>query len=172
MANYSIHSAARHGDYGIANLRAVRDGPAPMWRDLHPKPEPADEAEAKRLTDGASYIASRGHEQLPELKRWIEAASGADWMRRVQVHGAVANNHGRVVQMLLDEVGVDADCRDKDGWCPLHYSAIWGRPGIAVLLLSRGADHTARSQLDDNTPFDISRIRLGKVRQRASERAN
>ena len=44
-----------------------------------------NEAEAKRLTDGASYIASRGHEQLPELKRWIEAASGADWMRRVHL---------------------------------------------------------------------------------------
>ena len=36
--------------------------------------------------------------------------------------------------------GIDVCAVDeKTGYAPLHMAAVWGRPGIIVLLLSRGA---------------------------------
>ena len=49
-----------------------------------------------------------------------------------------------VVELLLDE-GADYDIsRDRYGFTPLYEAAVWGHPNIVDLLLSRGADASAR----------------------------
>ena len=102
---------------------------------------PTTAAEALILSDAASYIASKGNEQLALLKEWIEIGRGEAWTRDIKVHGAAVNGHTNVVKYLLDEVeGIDVCAVDeKTGYAPLHMAAVWGRPGIIVLLLSRGA---------------------------------
>ena len=134
------------------------------WRELDPSCSDPNAETEESLVAGFSYIASRGKEQLSELKRWIQQAGDAAWLRRALVHGATANNHNEVVQLLLDEVGCDVNRRDKDGWAPLHYASIWGRPGLAVLLLSRGAEFDRRSTIGDDTAFDIARARFAKLK--------
>jgi len=83
------------------------------------------------------------------------------------VHGAVANNWVEPIKLCLTHPDVLSDVNgvDKDGLTPLHYAAIWGRPNLAVLLLSLGGDPTLQDLRSGNTPFDTARQRLAKLLQ-------
>uniref|UniRef100_A0A7S2SRH5 Uncharacterized protein n=1 Tax=Rhizochromulina marina TaxID=1034831 RepID=A0A7S2SRH5_9STRA len=149
----------------LASLEDEPPAPVPEWRELHPETPPRSPEEAQRLIDGASYIASRGLESFNQLKTWIHLAEGQPWIKHIQVQGAVANNHSVVVKYLLDEVGVDINCLDsRNGCTPLHYACIWGRPGLAVLLLSRGADMSITTPKDE-TALRIAVARLEKLKR-------
>lgn len=134
---------------------------------MHPELPPETEADALRLADGASYLASRGPDGVAELKRWVAVAKGAPWLNKIQVHGAIANGWTELVQYLLEEPAVRSDANAFDantGYAPLHFAVVWGRPGIAVLLLSRGADPELRTVgKAENTAFDMARVRLGRL---------
>eukprot|EP00617_Octactis_speculum_P017357 CAMPEP_0185771688 /NCGR_PEP_ID=MMETSP1174-20130828/64667_1 /TAXON_ID=35687 /ORGANISM="Dictyocha speculum, Strain CCMP1381" /LENGTH=246 /DNA_ID=CAMNT_0028457617 /DNA_START=39 /DNA_END=776 /DNA_ORIENTATION=+ len=136
---------------------------APRWRELHPERVPETQEDADRLSDGAAYIASRGGESLPELRKWLKAGKGQPWTRNIGVHGAVANGHALVVRVLLDQGGVDVDLTDKKtGYSPLHQATVWGRPGVAVLLLSRGANRHALTR-EGETALQMADERLKKL---------
>lgn len=135
------------------------------WRELHPEIPPATDDEAERLANGASYVASLGMAEIDELRRWIRLANGHRWTLMVQPHGAIANGHVFVVKYLLDTVLVDVNGRDhKTRFTPLHFAAVWGRPGMAVLLLSRGADPHLLT-VDNETAAHIAVTRLEKLRK-------
>ena len=46
------------------------------------------------------------------------------------------------IDMASDVDGADA----SNGYRPLHMATVWGRPSMAVLLLSLGADPSLRSE--------------------------
>ncbi len=57
-------------------------------------------------------------------------------------------------ERLLDESAASINGRSPDGWTPLHLAAFFGHRKIVELLLSRGADVSARSQnAHGNTPL-------------------
>mmetsp|Transcript_82476 Transcript_82476/g.160861 ORF Transcript_82476/g.160861 Transcript_82476/m.160861 type:complete len:511 (+) Transcript_82476:40-1572(+) len=163
----TFHAAAHHDDFGVANASQRRTTPVPRWNELTPEIPPTNEEETKRLADGASYMASRGPDGIVELRRWIAVGSGQQWLRRTQVHGAVANNWVEPIKLCLTHPDVLSDVNgvDKDGLTPLHFAAIWGRPNLAVLLLSLGGDPTLQDLRSGNTPFDTARQRLAKLLQ-------
>lgn len=88
--------------------------PVPAWRELDPSVVPEDVEAADRLSDGASYIASRGPDAEALLVSWITKASGRPWIARAQVHGAVANDWPRSICLLLD-AGSSVNAIDKAG---------------------------------------------------------
>ena len=140
--------------------------PAPQMKELLPEVPPATAEDADGLRRGFDYLASRGPDGMPEVKRWLLVAHRpAPWLRQVQVHGAVANDHIEMVKFITAHPDVLADVNVVDqgtGYRPLHHATVWGRPSMAVLLMSRGADPTLRNRADA-TPFDMARQRLGRL---------
>jgi len=68
---------------------------------------------------------------------------------RTEIHG--------LVELLLDS-GADIQQRGVNGFTPLHYAAAYCDPGIVRLLLVRGADPEARTDVDDyTTPLEEAR---------------
>jgi ankyrin repeat protein len=60
------------------------------------------------------------------------------------------------VERLLEE-GAAVEVYSDDGWTPLHLAAFFGHAKIVELLLTRGADATARSlNSNANTPLHAS----------------
>jgi ankyrin repeat protein len=58
------------------------------------------------------------------------------------------------VERLLDDVPASVNSYSADGWTPLHLAAFFGHAKVTELLLSRGADPTARSRnTNGNTPL-------------------
>ncbi|XXG95604.1 hypothetical protein Hte_001872 [Hypoxylon texense] len=90
-----------------------------------------------------------------QLKEGLEPArqSEADdegWLG--SLHIAAAKGSERMVEVLLQQAGLDRDERDSDGRTPLMHAAIRGHAAVARILLARGArlgavDKDARSAL-------------------------
>jgi len=96
-------------------------------------------------------------------------AGTAAWLKRTQVHGAIANGWTDMVKFLLECPAIRADANGVDrpsGYRALHFAVVWGRPGIAVLLLSHGADPNLRAVCRGGaelTPLDMARRRQGRL---------
>eukprot|EP01111_Echinosteliopsis_oligospora_P011776 TRINITY_DN3954_c0_g1_i1.p1 TRINITY_DN3954_c0_g1~~TRINITY_DN3954_c0_g1_i1.p1 ORF type:complete len:266 (+),score=48.90 TRINITY_DN3954_c0_g1_i1:62-799(+) len=59
------------------------------------------------------------------------------------------------VKRLIEEEACDVNESDLEGFCPLHYAAIYGRVEACKLLLSHGADCTRRNNFG-KTPADLA----------------
>jgi len=59
------------------------------------------------------------------------------------------------VKRLIEEEACDVNESDLEGFCPLHYAAIYGRIEACKLLLMHGADCTRRNNFG-KTPADLA----------------
>ncbi len=59
------------------------------------------------------------------------------------------------VKRLIEEEACDVNESDLEGFCPLHYAAIYGRIEACKLLLSHGADCTRENNFG-KTPADLA----------------
>ena len=56
-----------------------------------------------------------------------------------QLHFAAARRGWtRACQVLVEEYGVDTECRDGNGWTPLHYACFHNHTDTVILLVSNG----------------------------------
>jgi hypothetical protein len=72
------------------------------------------------------------------------------------------------VKRLIEEEACDVNESDLEGFCPLHYAAIYGRIEACKLLLSHGADCTRKNNFG-KTPADLAQD--GRVQQMIKLRA-
>ena len=68
---------------------------------------------------------------------------------------AVKQGNLEFLKYLLEEKGVSANCKDKDGKTPLHWAVACRDPAIIQALLDANADTEARDQ-DGNTPLHVA----------------
>ena len=78
----------------------------------------------------------------------LHAAAGVGFgtSRVAQTHRHVPDGWLPAVRFLVDEVGVDPNIRDKDGFAPIHHAAARGDNATILFLVDRGADVTLLSR--------------------------
>ena len=83
----------------------------------------------------------------------IHAASGVGFgtSRVAQQHRSVPGGWLPAVKYLVEEVGVDPNLRDLDGYTPAHHAAARGDNETILYLVSQGADVTAVSRRGQTT---------------------
>jgi ankyrin repeat protein len=83
----------------------------------------------------------------------LHAASGVGFgtSRVAQQHRSVPDGWLPAVRYLVDELGIDADLRDKDGYNAIHHAAARGDNETILFLVSRGADIGAISRRGQTT---------------------
>lgn len=70
------------------------------------------------------------------------------------LHVAAAKGYIEVLKVLL-QCKVDVDCRDIDGWTPLHAAAHWGQEEVCTLLADHMCDMAAVNNVGQ-TPLDVA----------------
>ncbi|MDE2806287.1 MAG: ankyrin repeat domain-containing protein [Gemmatimonadota bacterium] len=83
----------------------------------------------------------------------LHAASGVGFgtSRVAQQHRAVPDGWLPAVRYLIDELGIDPNLRDKDGYNAIHHSAARGDNETILFLVSRGVDIHAISRRGQTT---------------------
>lgn len=83
----------------------------------------------------------------------LHAASGVGFgtSRVAQQHRAVPDGWLPAVKYLVDELGVDPNLRDKDGYSAIHHAAARGDNETILYLMSKGADVHAISRRGQTT---------------------
>lgn len=83
----------------------------------------------------------------------LHAASGVGFgtSRVAQQHRAVPDGWLPAVRYLIDELGVDPNLRDKDGYNAIHHAAARGDNATILYLASRGTDVHAVSRRGQTT---------------------
>ena len=83
----------------------------------------------------------------------LHAASGVGFgtSRVAQTHRHVPDGWLPAVKYLVEELGVDPNLRDKDGYSALHHSAARGDNETILYLVSQGADVTLISRRGQTT---------------------
>jgi ankyrin repeat protein len=78
----------------------------------------------------------------------LHAASGVGFgtSRVAQTHRHVPDGWLPAVRFLVDEIGVDPNIRDKDGFAAIHHAAARGDNETILFLVERGADLTLLSR--------------------------
>lgn len=70
------------------------------------------------------------------------------------LHVAAAKGYIEVLKVLL-QCSVDVDCRDTDGWTPLHAGAHWGQEEVCTLLADNMCDMGAINNVGQ-TALDVA----------------
>ena len=83
----------------------------------------------------------------------LHAASGVGFgtSRVAQTHRHVPDGWLPAIRYLVEELGVDPNIRDKDGYAPIHHAAARGDNETILYLVSQGADVTLISRRGQTT---------------------
>ena len=129
-----LHWAARYGQKQIVEL-LINRGAKVNAKD-NSGSTPLD-----RATQGS-------HTAIAELLRAQGANTGT-------IHVVARNGYLAGVQAYLD-AGVDINARDENGSTPLHWAALEGHKDIVELLINRGAEVNATSEIGGWTPLHMA----------------
>ena len=105
---------------------------------------------ARRPTDGSGLPATPpGGPHVPPF----HAASGVGYgtSRVAQQHRHVPDGWMPAAKYFLEELGVDVNMRDADGFTALHHAAARGDNAMIVYLVKRGADVMAVNRAGQTT---------------------
>ena len=124
----------------LPSRRRVVDPDVPSNPDNN-EPEPLDPSGLPLIPDGGPGVHP------------IHAASGVGFgtSRVAQQHRSVPGGWLPAVKYLVEEVGVDPNLRDLDGYTPTHHAAARGDNETILYLVSQGADVTAVSRRGQTT---------------------
>ena len=124
----------------LPSRRRVVDPDVPSNPDNN-EPEPLDPSGLPLVPDGGPGVHP------------IHAASGVGFgtSRVAQQHRSVPGGWLPAVKYLVEEVGVDPNLRDLDGYTPTHHAAARGDNETILYLVSQGADVTAVSRRGQTT---------------------
>ncbi len=113
----------------------------PNFPDTRPDEAPADPSGLPPVPVGGPAVHP------------LHAASGVGFgtSRVAQQHRSVPDGWLPAVRYLVDELGVDPNLRDHDGYNAIHHSAARGDNGTILFLVSRGADIGAISRRGQTT---------------------
>eukprot|EP01138_Halocafeteria_seosinensis_P004770 gb/GECG01004877.1/.p1 GENE.gb/GECG01004877.1/~~gb/GECG01004877.1/.p1 ORF type:complete len:440 (+),score=60.87 gb/GECG01004877.1/:1-1320(+) len=103
------------------------------------------------------HAAARNHASLAE--KFIEAGAPVNSQNNVKdtpLHLAARHGSLETVRVLLDQGNADVTIRDHKGYTALHTVGKCGNVEIAKLLVSHGADRTAKGE-NGKTPHDVAR---------------
>ena len=100
-------------------------------------PAQADEPEEQTDPSGLPLVPTGGAHVSP-----LHAATGVGFgtSRVAQQHRHVPDGWLRAAMYLIEEVGIDVNVRDADGFSPLHNTAGRGDNEVVLYLIERGAD--------------------------------
>ncbi len=113
----------------------------PNFPDTRPEEAPADPSGLPPIPVGGPAVHP------------LHAASGVGFgtSRVAQQHRSVPNGWLPAVRYLVDELGIDPNLRDHDGYTAIHHSAARGDNETILFLVSRGADIGAISRRGQTT---------------------
>ncbi len=113
----------------------------PNFPDTRPDDAPADPSGLPPVPVGGPAVHP------------LHAASGVGFgtSRVAQQHRSVPNGWLPAVRYLIDELGIDPNLRDKDGYNAIHHAAARGDNETILFLVSRGADIDAISRRGQTT---------------------
>lgn len=122
----------------LPDRRRYRD---PNFPDTRPEDAPLDPSGLPPVPVGGPAVHP------------LHAASGVGFgtSRVAQQHRAVPDGWLPAVRYLIEELGVDPNLRDKDGYNAIHHSAARGDSETILYLVSQGADIHAISRRGQTT---------------------
>jgi ankyrin repeat protein len=105
------------------------------------EPEPADPSGLEPILHGGLGVHA------------LHAASGVGFgtSRVAQTHRHVPDGWLPAMKYLIEEIGVDPNLRDKDGYTALHHAAARGDNETILYLVEQGADVTLISRRGQST---------------------
>lgn len=162
-----LHAAASCGFVQItkyliehgANVGAVNsEGELPLDVATEDAMERLLKSEIKK--QGIDVDQARKQEERIMLQDAMAVLSGSGTVtphqntKATALHVAAAKGYIEVLKVLL-QCGVDVDCRDIDGWTPLHAAAHWGQEEVCTLLTDHMCDMGAVNNVGQ-TALDVA----------------
>ena len=122
----------------LPDRRRYRD---PNFPDTRPDEVPADPSGLPPVPVGGPAVHP------------LHAASGVGFgtSRVAQQHRSVPNGWLPALRYLIEEIGVDPNLRDKDGYNAIHHAAARGDSETILYLVSKGTDVNAISRRGQTT---------------------
>jgi ankyrin repeat protein len=83
----------------------------------------------------------------------LHAASGSEYGEGYagNAHRHAPDSWLPAVKYLVEEIGMDVNSRDNDGYTPMHHAAARGDNAVITYLVSKGADVMAVSRRGQTT---------------------
>ena len=162
--------------YNAGRMGVDFTGATPFWRAAY-----ATDVEAMKLLHSYGADPNIWTLKLPERRRFFDdddddeeeadpsglppvpvggpavhpmhAAAGVGFgtSRVAQQHRSVPNGWLPAMKYFIEELGVDPNIRDQDGFAPIHHAAARGDNATILYLVSQGADVTLISRRGQTT---------------------
>ncbi|XP_028814784.1 protein phosphatase 1 regulatory subunit 12A [Denticeps clupeoides] len=167
IAKYLIEHGAR---VGVVNS----EGELPLDVATEDAMERLLKAEIKK--QGVDVERSRGEEERLMLQDATAVLGGTGSLvphantHATALHVAAAKGYSQVLKVLL-QCNVDINCRDIDGWTPLHAATHWGQEEACTLLTEHMCDMSAVNNVGQ-TALDVADESLVELLEELQKKQN